>query len=137
MKEKNIALSQIFAVISVRPDFPANFFGGDQLSPPSNSKASAESVEDAAQPFGLALGWLAPDRSRRHVVDEFALLLSQSIAALLAEARDLVPGGGAVDVAEVVRTVLLGSRCAHARVVARVVELPLLRVGQLPAVRRL
>jgi hypothetical protein len=56
---------------------------------------------------------------------------------LLAEARDLVPSGGAVDVAEVVRTVLLGFRCAHARVVARVVTLPHLRVGQLTAVRRL
>ena len=66
-----------------------------------------------------------------------SLLLSQSIATLLAEARDLVPGGGAVDVAEIAVAVLLGFRCAHAGVVASVVELPHLRVGQLTAVRRL
>jgi hypothetical protein len=45
--------------------------------------------------------------------------------------------GGAVDVAEVVRTVLLGFRCAQASVVACVVELPHLRFGQFAAVRRL
>ena len=50
------------------------------------------------------------DRSPRCAVDELALPSSQAIAALLAEARVRVPGGGAVDVAEIAGSVLLGLR---------------------------
>src|SRR6516164_9821614 len=51
----------------------------------------AQSVENAAQPFRLFFGRLAPDRPRRHFVDECALVLPQPVAVPLGEQRHRAP----------------------------------------------
>src|SRR5262249_51384914 len=98
---------------------------------------SSEPVEDALEPLPLLLGRFAPDRARRHVVDELLFLRPQPAAVSLAPQGDLVPWRRAVDVGEVRRALVLGLRGAQAGVITGVVELAHLGFGEGAAVRLL
>src|SRR5215471_13831480 len=101
---------------------------------------STQSCKDAPQPFCLLGDWLLPHRPAGHIIDELSLLTAvQMRAALLAEARHLVPRPAAVDVTEsirVMRHLRLGRSHAigAAGLIASVVKLFHLGFGELAAI---